>query len=155
MLTETGHSDDAYQLMSQKGCPSWLYPVTQGATSIWERWDSFTIENGFGGHNSMNSFNHYSLGAVIEWFYMYALGIMRDEDAPGYRHFMVKPYMDKTYSYVKGHFTTPYGAICAGWELSEDGSYVYRLTVPAGSSATVIMPGKEPVEAGSGVHEFR
>ncbi|WP_035797890.1 alpha-L-rhamnosidase [Butyrivibrio sp. MB2005] len=155
MLTETGHSDDAYKLMSQKGCPSWLYPVTQGATSIWERWDSFTIENGFGGHNSMNSFNHYSLGAVIEWFYMYALGIMRDEDAPGYRHFTVKPYMDKTYSYVKGHFTTPYGAICAGWELSEDGSYVYRLTVPVGSSATVIMPGKEPVEAGSGTHEFR
>ncbi len=154
MLTQTGHADDAYELMTQTGCPSWLYPVTQGATSIWERWDSFTIENGFGGHNNMNSFNHYSLGAVLEWFYMYVLGIQRDEDAPGYRHFYVRPVPGKEYSFVKGHFETPYGIIRAGWEISATGQFSYKIEIPAGATATVILPGKEEITIGSGSHEF-
>jgi len=157
MLTATGHSDDAYTLMTQTACPSWLYPVTQGATSIWERWDSFTIENGFGGHNSMNSFNHYSLGAVLEWFYMYVLGIQRDEEAPGYRHFYVKPVPGKQYDYVKGHFETPYGVIKVDWKQIGDGSekkYLYSIEIPAGSIATLVLPGKENIQLGSGTHAF-
>ncbi len=192
MLTKTGHSEDAFKLMTQTMCPSWLYPVTQGATSIWERWDSFTKEKGFGGHNNMNSFNHYSLGAVIEWFYMYVLGIIRDEDAPGYKHFTARPYVNEAYSYVKGHFESPFGMIRAEWKeegdsiadeddavsnkdyvISGKGSitndkeyaanndkinrkeYTYKLEIPAGSTATVILPGMDPVETGSGIHEFR
>ena len=155
MLTMTGHDEDAYSLITQTACPSWLYPVTQGATSIWERWDSFTIENGFGGHNNMNSFNHYSLGAVLEWFYMYVLGIFRDEDAPGYRHFYVKPVPGKEYVFVKGHFETPYGVIRAGWEkASDEDKYLYKIVIPAGASATICIPGYEEKTLGSGEHEL-
>ena len=154
MLTDTGHSDDAYMLMTQTKCPSWLYPVTQGATSIWERWDSFTLEKGFGGHNNMNSFNHYSLGAVLEWFYMYVLGIMRNEDVPGYRHFLVRPYVNPAYKYVRGHFTSPYGIIRAQWQMEEDGKYMYSIEIPAGATATVSLPGIEQTEVGSGRHEY-
>ena len=162
-LTMTGHKEDAYRLMTQTLCPSWLYPVTQGATSIWERWDSFTLENGFGGHNSMNSFNHYSLGAVLEWFYMYVLGFQRDEDVPGYRHFYVRPYPGAAYSFVKGHFESPYGVIRAGWELADndkaDGDenlhhYRYTIEIPAGATATVQLKGKDDITLGSGRHEL-
>ena len=201
MLTATGHAETAFRLMEQTKCPSWLYPVTQGATSIWERWDSYTLENGFGGNNNMNSFNHYSLGAVCEWLYMYVLGIVRDEDCPGYRHFTVKPYTG-SFKFVRGSFETPYGTIEAGWELddggqsaaadgcaagtgaartgnaTEDGSGaakpcdaagnscaaarssaaahgVYRLQVPANTSATVILPDGSRREVGSGSYEWR
>lgn len=154
MLTKTGHADDAYLLMKQKKCPSWLYPVTQGATSIWERWDSYTIENGFGGHNNMNSFNHYSLGAVVEWFYVYVLGIVRDENAPGYRHFFVRPYVNEAYDYVKGYFDSPYGKISASWKKDVAGKYIYSIGIPAGASATVAIPGEPEKEIGSGRHEF-
>ncbi len=154
MLTMTGHVDDAFKLITQTGCPSWLYPVTQGATSIWERWDSFTTTNGFGGHNSMNSFNHYSLGAVLEWFYMYVLGIQRDEDKPGYRHFYVKPNVSSEYKYVKGHFTSAYGIIKAEWKYDGKAEkYRYLLDVPTGAAATVCIGGEEK-QIGSGHHEF-
>lgn len=148
MLTVTGHKEDAYKLMAQTKCPSWLYPVTQGATSIWERWDSYTREKGFGGNNSMNSFNHYSLGAVCEWLYMYVLGIMRDEDQPGYKHFTAQPQIGPWES-ADGYFETPYGTIRAGWKKA-DGGCTYHLTVPANTSATVLLPDGQIREVGSG-----
>ena len=79
-LCDTGHADAAYRLMRQTRFPSWLYPVTQGATTIWERWDSYTTEKGFGGQNAMNSFNHYSLGSVLSWMYSYILGVRQKEE---------------------------------------------------------------------------
>ena len=75
MLTEQGAVEDAWKMMLQTAFPSWLYPVTQGATTIWEHWDSYTKEKGFGGQNAMNSFNHYSLGSVLSWLYHTGLGI--------------------------------------------------------------------------------
>lgn len=90
-LTHMGQTEDAYKLMLQTQFPSWLYPVTQGATTIWEHWDSYTEEKGFGGQNAMNSFNHYSLGSVLSWMYQVILGIQRDEKCPGYEHFLLKP----------------------------------------------------------------
>ena len=152
MLTVTGHKDDAYKLMAQTQCPSWLYSVTQGATSIWERWNSYTHENGFGGHNSMNSFNHYSLGAVCEWLYMYVLGILRDEDRPGYKHFTAKPEIG-SWDSADGFFESPYGTIRAGWKKTENG-YTYHLSVPANSCATVILPDGHTEEVGSGDYEY-
>lgn len=152
MLTATGHMEDAYRLMEQTLCPSWLYPVTQGATSIWERWDSYTVENGFGGNNNMNSFNHYSLGAVCEWLYMYVLGIRRDEDRPGYKHFTAKPEIG-SFEFARGGFETPYGRIQAEWE-KKDGEVLYRLEVPANCSATVVLPDGRCEDVGSGAHEF-
>ena len=86
MLTEQGAVEDAWKMMLQTAFPSWLYPVTQGATTIWEHWDSYTKEKGFGGQNAMNSFNHYSLGSVLSWLYHTGLGIQRDETKPGSAH---------------------------------------------------------------------
>ena len=87
-LTDTGHTEEGYKNLLQTACPSWLYPVTQGATTIWERWDSYTEEKGFGGQNAMNSFNHYSLGSVLSWMYHVALGIRKDEGCPGGQRFI-------------------------------------------------------------------
>lgn len=152
MLTVTGHKEEAYKLMSQTKCPSWLYPVTQGATSIWERWDSFTREKGFGGNNSMNSFNHYSLGAVCEWLYMYVLGILRDEDQPGYKHFTAQPQVGP-WKKADGFFETPYGTIKAGWERNGE-DCIYHLTVPANTTATVILPDGQTFNVGSGDYVY-
>ena len=161
MLTETGYVKDAYRLMEQTKCPSWLYPVTQGATSVWERWDSYTEKGGFGGHNNMNSFNHYSLGAVSEWFYRYVLGIRRDEDHPGYQHFTAKPEI-AVWKYAKGGFESPFGRIEASWERIEERTisrehlkkYRYQLTVPANTSATVVLQDGSMRNVGSGTYEF-
>src|SRR6202011_2844184 len=84
-LTATGHSDAAYTLLLQTTYPSWLYPVTQGATTIWERWDGYRDDKGFQ-DPGMNSFNHYAMGAVGEWMYTSVAGIGLDADHPGYKH---------------------------------------------------------------------
>lgn len=151
-LTRTGHKDDAYKLISQTKCPSWLYPVTQGATSVWERWDSFTKENGFGGHNNMNSFDHYSLGAVYEWFYTDVLGIRRDENHPGYKHFFIKPEIGP-WKYAKGGFECPYGKIYVSWERNEE--IILRVTIPTNTTATVLLGDGRRSDIGSGEYLYR
>ena len=88
-LSDSGLSELAYRILHNNQYPSWLYAVDQGATSIWERLNGYTVENGFGGNNSMNSFNHYSFGAVGQWMMAYSLGIQRDE--PGGQKFMLRP----------------------------------------------------------------
>ena len=94
-LTRMGQKEDAYKLMLQTKFPSWLYPVTQGATTIWEHWDSYTEEKGFGGQNAMNSFNHYSLGSVLSWMYQVILGIQRDEKLSLIHIFLCQRWMRK------------------------------------------------------------
>lgn len=152
MLSAGGYTEAAQRTITQTAFPSWLYPVTQGATTIWERWNSFTKENGFGGNNSMNSFNHYSLGSVLSWLYENTLGIQRDEAHPGYKHFTLKPEMG-TLTFAEGGIDTPYGRIESSWEKEEDG-YVYRCRIPENSSATLVL-GDETKELGSGAYVFR
>lgn len=135
MLSEGGHGDLAYKTMLQTAYPSWLYPVTQGATTIWERWNSYTLENGFGGNNSMNSFNHYSLGSVLSWIYETVLGIKRDEEKPGYAHFTLAPEMMEL-DYAKGGFDTAYGRIESSWRKTEKG-YRYECMIPENTTATL------------------
>lgn len=153
-LTITGHGDLAAALMEQTKYPSWLYPVTQGATTIWERWDSFTMEKGFGGNNEMNSFNHYSLGSVVSWLYSYVLGIQAREDAPGFKRFLLKPYV-YGFEWAKGGLETPYGRIESGWRKS-GGKIHFRFFVPANTRATLILPGEgnTSVELEPGEHIF-
>jgi alpha-L-rhamnosidase len=156
MLTEGGHTDLAYKLLLQTKYPSWLYPVTQGATTIWERWNSYTVENGFGGNNSMNSFNHYSLGSVLSWIYETVLGIQRDEDCPGYKHFSLKPAMMVLES-AKGGFETGYGRIESSWEQLVEGGYLYKCDIPCNTSADVCLgldDNKYVAQLGSGHYEF-
>lgn len=133
VLTKHGRADVAWKLFEQTAYPSWLYPVLQGATTVWERWNSYTIKNGFGPVD-MNSFNHYSLGAIEEWMMTSVLGIQRDESVPGYKHFLLQPAVGGTLEYARGHYDSVYGRIEAGWEKTEDG-YIYNVTVPANTSA--------------------
>lgn len=151
-LTKLGETEDAYKLMMQTECPSWLYPVTQGATTIWEHWDSYTEERGFGGQNAMNSFNHYSLGSVLSWMYHVILGIRRDEDVPGYQHFILKPEIGPL-DYAKGSVFSPYGELKAGW--TRNGEMVhYHCEIPVNTSATLYLQNGETKELGSGIYDI-
>lgn len=143
-LSENGRVEEAYRLLTSTGYPSWLYPVTQGATSIWERLNSMTLEDGFGGNNSMNSFNHYAFGSVTNWLMQRSLGIARDEEQPGFQHFYLQPLADPTgaLQYAKGHYDSPYGRIESGWEVTADG-VTYRFVVPANTQATLRLPAKD------------
>ena len=140
-LSDSGHSDIAYKMLLNRQYPSWLYPVEQGATTIWERLNSYTKENGFGGNNSMNSFNHYSFGSVGAWLYNYVLGIQRDEAAPGWQHFYLQPQLETTgaLTWARGHYDSPYGRIESGWRRTEDG-WSYQAVVPANTTATLRLP---------------
>jgi Alpha-L-rhamnosidase N-terminal domain./Bacterial alpha-L-rhamnosidase. len=140
VLSDNGFDTIAYRLLQQTTYPSWLYPVKQGATTIWERLNSYTQENGFGGNNSMNSFNHYSFGAVGAWMYNYSLGIQRDESSPGFKHFILRPTPDPdgTMTHAEGYYDSMYGRIKSSWS-QENGKTVYQLTVPANTSATLSL----------------
>lgn len=153
-LSDNGRADVAYRLLQSTTYPSWLYPVTQGATTIWERLNSYNDFEGFGGNNSMNSFNHYSFGAVGQWMMTRILGIDRNPTEAGFRHFTLRPVPDPTgqMTYARGWYDTPYGTIRAGWEL-KDSNVVYSFTIPAGCSATLVVNGKEPKEYGEGTHD--
>ena len=155
-LSDNGRSDVAYRLLQQTSYPSWLYPVTQGATTIWERLNSYTHTDGFGGNNSMNSFNHYSFGAVGQWLVNRCLGIERDEQEPGYRHFILRPEPDPTgqMTYAKGHLDTRYGRIESSWTRESDGSVSFRFVIPEGTSATLLLPGQTAKEIGSGTWNY-
>ena len=140
-LSDNGHADVAYKMLESTDYASWLYPVVNGATSIWERWNSYTVEDGFGGNNGMNSFNHYSLGAVTSWMMDTQLGIKYDTENPGYKHFILQPVTGGSFTYANGTFESAYGTIASGWESSEDGAMTsYKAEVPANTTATLYLP---------------
>lgn len=138
-LSDNGNSALAYKLLQNDKYPSWLYAIDQGATTIWERLNGYTVENGFGGNNSMNSFNHYSFGAIGQWMMAYSLGIQRDE--PGFKKFILQPEPDPTgqMTYAKGYYDSPYGRISSSWKIAGK-SVTYTATVPANTTATLYLP---------------
>lgn len=140
-LTESGHSDYAYRMLLNTNFPSWLYPVEQGATTIWERLNSYTKNDGFGGNNHMNSFNHYAFGSVTNWLMQNSLGIARDEAAPAFKHFFLQPEPDVTggLTEARGHYDSMYGRIESSWNKTAQG-FSYRFTVPANTTATLLLP---------------
>jgi alpha-L-rhamnosidase len=142
-LSANGSDDLAYRLLLQKEYPSWLYPVVNGATSIWERLNSYTIEDGFGGNNSMNSFNHYSFGAVAAWMYNYSLGIQRHPEKAGFKEFILRPTPDpnKLMTFAKGHYDSIYGRIVSEWRIEGD-RLIYKATVPPNTTAKLYLPAK-------------
>ncbi len=143
-LSENGKDEIAYRLLQQTSYPSWLYSVKNGATTIWERLNSYTVENGFGGNNSMNSFNHYSFGAVAAWMYNYSLGIQRDPEHPAFKHFILQPTPDpdKNMKFAKGYYDSMYGRIKSQWKWEKDG-WTYHTTVPANTTATLFLKAKD------------
>lgn len=151
MLSQAGYSIDAYKMMTQSDYPSWLYPVTQGATTVWERWNSYTHERGFGGMNAMNSFNHYSLGSVLSWLYEYALGIRQENGSVGYKKILIKPDFSGFES-ISGSFETPYGRVGCSYKIS-NGSILLDCEIPIGTTARVVLPDREEY-IGSGSYTF-
>lgn len=152
VLSANGYGDTAYGLFLNKTFPSWLYPITQGATTIWERWNSYTRQNGFGPVR-MNSFNHYSYGAVEEWMMQYTLGIKTDSQEPGYKHILLEPQTNDKLDYVRGHYDTMYGRISCGW-YKKGGHTYYQVEIPANTTATLLLGGKKR-ELVSGKYEFK
>jgi alpha-L-rhamnosidase len=141
-LSLNGYDSEAYTLLQQTSYPSWLYSVENGATTIWERLNSYTKDKGFGTNNSMNSFNHYSFGAVGAWMINYSLGIERDE--PGFKKIILQPTPDPTgkMTYANGFYDSMYGKIASEWR-TENEQTVYTLHVPANTSATIYLVGSD------------
>lgn len=148
-LSQHGASDTAYNLLLQRSNPSWLYSVDQGATTIWERWNSYTKESGFNSDITMNSFNHYSYGAVSEWMYRFMGGIESDEAYPGFKHIIFQPTPDtrtklpsgqEHITWVNATYKSYYGAIKSAWAMKGDGRITYTATVPINTTATLYLP---------------
>lgn len=139
-LTRTGSVGEAYKMFEQTNYPSWLYPVTQGATSIWERWNGYTTDNGFSGNNGMNSFNHYAYGAVGAWMTNYQVGIISDETAPGFQHFILQPTPGGDFTYTNGGYDSVYGHIESDWTANAGSLTSYTAQVPANTTATLYLP---------------
>ena len=148
-LSDNGLSELAYRILQNSQYPSWLYAIDQGATSIWERLNGYTVEAGFGGNNSMNSFNHYSFGAVGQWMMAYSLGIQRDE--PGFKKFILQPEPDPTgvMTSAEGYYDSMYGRISSAWKVSGN-ALTYRATVPANTIATLYLPATAPTAVKEG-----
>jgi alpha-L-rhamnosidase len=138
VLSRFGRLDTAYALLNQTSWPSWLYAVTQGATTIWERWDGWTQENGFQ-TPEMNSFNHYAYGAIGAWLYNTVAGIEIDPDAPGYKHALLRPQPGGGLTHARASLDTAYGRLAAAWKLEGD-TFIYDIGVPPNTSATVRLP---------------
>ena len=150
-LTATGHLEVAGRLLTQTENPSWLYPVTMGATTIWERWDSM-LEDGSINPGEMTSFNHYALGAVADWMHRSLAGLAPAE--PGYRVIRIEPRPLPEFDYATTSHETPYGRASAGWKRS-GGSIVVEAVVAPNTTAEVLLPGSsEVVVVGSGAHSW-
>ena len=139
-LTENGMADIAWDLLFQRRNPSWLYSVDNGATTIWERWNSYTLESGMG-PKGMNSFNHYAYGCVCQWLWETAAGIAADPAEPGFRHIIMKPIPDKRLGSVDAAYNSATGLIKSSWKYVGD-VCTWTFTVPEGSSASVTLPGE-------------
>ncbi|MFT4166011.1 MAG: family 78 glycoside hydrolase catalytic domain [Microlunatus sp.] len=149
-LTMTGHLEEAYRLLLQTECPSWLYPVTMGATTIWERWDSM-LPDGTINPGQMTSFNHYALGAVIDWMHRTIGGLAPLE--PGYARVLIAPQPGGGITWSKASLETRHGHLAVSWAYQDD-VLTAQLDIPAGVEAVVRLPGRDELVVGAGRHEF-
>lgn len=151
-LCSVGEYDMAYRLLTQRECPSWLYPVTMGATTIWERWDSL-LPDGSVNPGEMTSFNHYALGAVADWLHRTVGGLA--PGAAGYRHLIINPHPGGGLTSACARHLTPYGLAEASWQLKEE-QIAVTVIVPPNATATVTLPGSDmpPIEVASGKHHW-
>ncbi|MCK5777117.1 MAG: alpha-L-rhamnosidase, partial [Bacteroidales bacterium] len=155
-LCDAGYEDLAFMLINRKVFPSWLYPVTLGATTIWERWDSQRPDGTFNG-DTMNSFNHYAYGAVGSWLYNYVAGIRIDENISGYKRIIIKPTIGGGLTFASSTHESMYGTISSSWKI-ENGKVTMQVEVPANTTAVVYALNAENEyekhEIGSGKYTF-
>jgi len=136
VLSQHGYTDLAYMLLNRTEYPSWLYPITKGATTIWERWDGIKTDGSFQ-NAGMNSFNHYAYGAVGDWMYRTITGI--NQTSPGFKTFYIKPEIGGDLTYAKASYNSMYGEINSGWELKDNGLSIH-VAIPANTTARVYVP---------------
>ena len=141
VLSDYGYLDTAYMLLNRTKYPSWLYPVTKGATTIWERWDGIKPDGSFQDAD-MNSFNHYAYGAIGEWMYRVVAGIELDEKNPGYKHILIQPQPGGGLTYAKASLESMYGRVASDWKI-EGGKFILSVEVPPNTTATVRLPKAE------------
>ena len=149
VLSAYGKTETAFKLLEQTSWPSWLYSVTQGATTIWERWDGWTEERGFQ-DAQMNSFNHYAYGSIGTWLYQNVAGL--EPGLPGYKHTLIKPQPGGNLTWVRASLVSPYGQVAVSWRL-EGKTLELEVTVPANTMATLRLPDGYELEAGEGTLE--
>ena len=153
ILDEVGRPDLAYDLLFQETYPSWFYPINQGATTMWERWNSYTRDKGFG-PVGMNSFNHYAYGAIGQWMYERVAGLAPDPAAPGYKHFFIRPLVGQQLDSARAELETPYGKASSAW-IKKDGKVIMDFVVPPNTSATVEFPdARLPAILSAGTYRF-
>ena len=150
-LTLTGHLDDAYRLLLQQEVPSWLYSVTMGATTIWERWDSM-LPDGSINPGQMTSFNHYALGAVADWMHRVIGGIAPLE--PGYSRVLIAPQPGGGITWAKASLRTRHGLVATSWSLEHAEKLRLEVNVPEGVTAVVRVPGEPERELTAGQHNL-
>jgi alpha-L-rhamnosidase len=162
VLVRYGYLDEAYMLLNREDYPSWLYPVKQGATTIWERWDGQKPDGSFQ-NAGMNSFNHYAYGAIGDWMYRVMAGLQIDESMPGYKHILIQPQPGGGFTSVKASHDTMYGPASSAWTL-KDGRFELAVEVPPNTRATVRLPkaqlasvteGGQAVAKGNGITDSR
>lgn len=150
-LCKAGHVQLAYRMLLEKNCPSWMFPITMGATTIWERWDSMRADGSIN-PGEMTSFNHYALGSIVNWLHKDVAGVSLLE--PGWRRILVRPLPGATVTSANVSYETAFGQLECSWTLDGD-LFHLSLVVPPNSSADVVLPGDDTVKKiGSGKYEF-
>lgn len=149
-LVRSGYLEDAYKMLLQEACPSWLYPVSVGATTVWERWDSM-LPNGDINPGEMTSFNHYALGAVATWLYERVGGISLR--SPGWKKILLQPCPGGGLTEASALHLSPFGLIKSSWTI-KNGVFNYDIVVPLNTSAQVILPNGDSHEVGSGSYSY-
>lgn len=135
---ELGHPEICFELLFKESYPSWFFPINQGATTMWERWNSYSHADGFGNAN-MNSFNHYAYGAIGQFMYERVAGLRPDPDKPGYKHFYIQPLIGGPMESASAELETPYGQAKSGWTKTVDSASIQAI-VPPNATATCILP---------------
>jgi alpha-L-rhamnosidase len=153
VLDDMGYGDLAYSILFKETYPSWFFSINQGATTMWERWNSYSHKDGFG-DVGMNSFNHYAYGAIGEWMIERVAGLALDPEHPGYKHFFVKPIVGGPLTSARVELETAYGRASSGWNLDGD-NLMLNVVVPPNTTATIEFPnGKVPETVGAGTYRF-
>lgn len=148
VLTKYGYSHLAYTLLLQQSCPSWLYPITKGATTIWERWDAIKTN----GTIQPCSFNHYAYGAVGQWLYEDMAGIKAA--SPGYKTILIAPHPDARVKWVKASYTCGYGKIVSQWQFN--GHQInYHIVIPKHTTALIELPGEKVKKIKAGEYYYK
>lgn len=149
-LSKHGYIQEAYDLLLRTEYPSWLYPVTKGATTIWEHWDGIK-ENGDMWSSAMNSFNHYAFGSVIDWVYTVSAGIQTCEETPGYQKIRIAPMPDERLDWLSATVDTRQGKVFSSWSKQGD-MWHYEVSTPV--EACIVIEGKEYLKQAGSYHFY-